>query len=281
MGKNLNYSVRFVLANNKAVITRFNGNEGALLSGYNVGEDIGTIWGLTTLGFFESDEEALNWADQTEVAMQANDLGAGDIKFADLNKDGKITKGKQTLYDYGDLTRIGNSSARYPYSIDLSFDWNNFDLNLFFQGVGQRDFYPGPEASLFWGFYNRYYNPVMEHHVGNYWTPENPNAYFPKLRAYIAQKTTYELGSTQTKYLQDASYLRLKTLAFGYTVPKHITQKIKFDKIRVFFSGQNLLTFTNLHTAFDPEAIANQSSNGAGLVYPVQRTFTFGLDINF
>lgn len=115
------------------------------------------------------------------------DIGAGDIKFADLNKDGKITKGKETLYDHGDLKRIGNSSIRFPYSIDLSLAWNNFDLNVFFQGVGKREFYPGPEAALFWGFYNRYYNPVMEHHVGNFWTPENPNAYFPKPRILYGQ----------------------------------------------------------------------------------------------
>lgn len=281
LGKEARYSLRVVMADNKAVITRYSGNDGRLLSGYNVGEDIGTIWGLTTLGFFESDEEAIGWADQTEVSMLPNDLGAGDIKFEDKNNDGRITKGKQTLYDHGDLTRIGNSSIRYPYSFDMSFDWNNFDLNIFFQGVGQRDFYPGPEASLFWGFYNRYYNPVMEHHVGNYWTPENPNAYFPRLRAYIAQKDIHELGVTQTRYLQDASYLRLKTLSLGYTIPKSITMKAGLERVRMFFSGQNLLTFTKLHEAFDPEAIANSSGNGAGLVYPIQRTITVGLDINF
>lgn len=280
-GRNGRYSMSYIMSDNKAVITRFSGNNGQLLSGYNVGEEIGTIWGLTTLGYFDSDEEALGWANQTEVSMLPNDLRAGDIKFEDINKDGKITKGKQTLYDHGDLRRIGNTSIRFPYSFDFTFDWNNIDINLYLQGVGQRDFYPGPESAFFWGFYNRYYNPVMEHHVGNYWTPENTDAYFPRPRAYIAQKDYYELGSVQTKYLQDASYLRLKTLTLGYTIPKTLTSKIWIDKLRVFFTGQNLLTFTKLHEAFDPEAISNISSNGAGLVYPVQRTLTFGVDINF
>jgi TonB-linked SusC/RagA family outer membrane protein len=280
-GKNGKYSVSWVMSDSKAIITRFSGNNGQLLSGYNVGEEIGTIWGLTTLGFFETDEEAMEWADQTEVSMLPNNLSAGDIKFADLNRDGKITKGKQTLYDPGDLSRIGNTSIRYPYSFDFSIDWNNIDLNVFLQGVGQRDFYPGPEAAFFWGFYNRYYNPVMEHHVGNYWTPENTDAYFPRPRAYIAQKNNYDLGSTQTKYLQDASYLRLKTLTIGYTIPQVYTNKIWINKLRVFFTGQNLFTFTDLHEAFDPEAITNLNNNGAGLVYPLQRTFTFGADINF
>ncbi len=280
-GKDAHYSVRFVVADNKSVITRFSGNDGKLLSGYNAGERIGTIWGFETLGFFSSDEEAAGWANQTEVTTNMKDIGAGDIKFADLNKDGKITKGKETLYDHGDLKRIGNSSIRFPYSIDLSLAWNNFDLNVFFQGVGKREFYPGPEAALFWGFYNRYYNPVMEHHAGNFWTPENPNAYFPKPRTYMANNKTNELGVEQTRYLQDASYLRLKTLTFGYTIPQHLTRKLRIDKLRVFFSGQNLLTFTDLHEAFDPEAISNISSNGAGLVYPIQRTFTFGIDLNF
>ncbi|QRX62688.1 TonB-dependent receptor [Dysgonomonadaceae bacterium zrk40] len=279
--KNGRYSVSFVMSDNKAVITRFSGNDGQLLSGYNVGEEIGTIWGLSTLGYFESDEDAMGWADQTEVSMLPNDLSAGDIKFADLNNDGKITKGKQTLYDHGDLTRIGNSSIRYPFSIDFSANWSSFDLNLYLQGVGQRDFYPGPESSFFWGFYNRYYNPVMEHHVDNYWTPENTNAYFPRPRAYIAQKSNYELGAIQTKYLQDASYLRLKTLTFGYTLPQKLTNHVWINKFRIFFTGQNLLTFTRLHESFDPEGIANINSNGAGLVYPTQKTFTLGVDINF
>lgn len=280
-GKPANYSARFVLSDNKAVITKFSGNDGHLLSGYNVGEEIGTIWGLECLGYFSSDEEAQSWANQKKVQDNIKTVQAGDMKFKDQNDDNIIDKGQQTLDDPGDLVRIGNSSARFPYSLDLAFNWNGFDLNLFFQGVGKRDFYPGAECAIFWGPYNRWYNPVWQHLEGAYWTEDNRDAYFPRLRAYMANNENNELGVANDKYLQDASYLRLKTLTFGYTIPSKLTKKICIDKARVFFSGQNLMTFTNLYECFDPEAINNINNNGAGFVYPIQRTLTFGLDINF
>jgi len=247
-----------------------------------VGEEIGTIWGLECLGFFESDEEAESWADQRKVSDNIVKTGAGDLKFKDQGvQDGKIDKGQETLDDPGDLIRIGNSSVRLPYSFDFTFAWNNFDLNVFFQGVGKRDFYPGVECAILWGPFNRWYNPVWKHIAGNYWTEDNRDAYFPRLRGYMSNNARNELGIPNTKYLQDASYLRLKTLTVGYTIPTKVTSKIGLSKVRMFFSGQNLLTFTRLFKCFDPEAINNLNNNGAGFVYPIQRTMTFGLDVNF
>lgn len=281
-GKPADYSAKFVMADNRAVITKYNANNGRLISGYNVGEEIGTIWGLECLGYFTSDEEAASWANQKKVSDNIVTPRAGDLKFKDQGvQDGKIDKGQETLDDPGDLIRIGNSSVRLPYSLDLTFAWNNFDLNIFFQGVGKRDFYPGAECAIFWGPYNRWYNPVWKHLEGNYWTEDNPDAYFPRLRAYMSNSTNNELGVPNTKYLQDASYLRLKTLTLGYTIPAKLTGKIGLSKVRMFFSGQNLLTFTKLYKCFDPEAINNLNNNGAGFVYPIQRTMTFGLDVNF
>ncbi len=281
-GKPADYSVKFVMADNRAVITKYNANDGHLISGYNVGEEIGTIWGLECLGFFESDEEAESWADQRKVSDNIVKTGAGDLKFKDQGvQDGKIDKGQETLDDPGDLIRIGNSSVRLPYSFDFTFAWNNFDLNVFFQGVGKRDFYPGVECAILWGPFNRWYNPVWKHIAGNYWTEDNRDAYFPRLRGYMSNNARNELGIPNTKYLQDASYLRLKTLTVGYTIPAKVTSKIGLSKVRMFFSGQNLLTFTRLFKCFDPEAINNLNNNGAGFVYPIQRTMTFGLDVNF
>lgn len=280
-GKSGSYSLKFVISDNRAVITKYGANDGKLISGYNVGEEIGTIWGLECLGFFQSKEEIAGWADQSKVTTNIKQLMPGDLKFKDQNADNVIDKGQETLNDPGDLVRIGNTSSRFPYSFDINLSWNNFDLNVFFQGVGKRDFYPGTESALMWGTYNRWYNPIWKHIAGNYWTEDNPDAYFPRLRGYMANNATNELGIPNTRYLQDASYLRLKTLTFGYTIPQHITRKVKIDKVRFFFSGHNLLTFTKLFECFDPEAISNLNGNGAGFVYPIQRTFTFGLDINF
>lgn len=283
--KPFSYSIRAIVADNKAVITRYDNNPSGNISTYVAGEQLGTIWGFETLGFFVSDDEASKWADQTQVSELINQPLAGDIKFADLNNDGKINRGDLTTANPGDLRRIGNSSIRFPYSIDLRFQYGGFDLNVFFQGVGKRDFYPSREAAHFWGFYNRWNNPVYEHIAGNYWTPENPNAYFPRPRAYMALNENRPLGVKQTRYLQNAAYLRMKTLALGYSLPAKLTQKTGISGARVFFSGQNLITWTSLSKAFDPEAISDEvdsgTFNGDGFVYPVQRVLTAGVEINF
>lgn len=283
--KPFSYSVRMVVADNKAVITRYDNNPSGNISTYVAGERLGTIWGFHTLGLFASDDEAAKWADQTQVSELINKPLAGDIKFNDLNGDGVINRGDLTIHKPGDVQRIGNTSIRYPYSFDFRFQYAGFDLNIFFQGVGKRDFYPSRESAYFWGFYNRWNNPVYEHIAGNYWTPENPDAYFPRPRAYMALNENRPLGVKQTRYLQNASYLRMKTLALGYSLPAKITRKAGISGARIFFSGQNLFTWTKLSKAFDPEAISDEvdseTFNGDGFVYPIQRVLTGGLEINF
>lgn len=283
--KPFSYNVRMVIADNKAVITRYDNNPSGNINSYVAGERLGTIWGFNTLGLFASDDEASKWVDQTQVSELINKPLAGDIKFEDLNGDGVINRGDLTIHKPGDVKRIGNTSIRYPYSLDFRFQYAGFDLNLFFQGVGKRDFYPSRESAYFWGFYNRWNNPVYEHLAGNYWTPENPNAYFPRPRAYMALNENRPLGVKQTRYLQNASYLRMKTLALGYSLPAKITRKAGISGARIFFSGQNLFTWTKLSKAFDPEAISDEvdseTFNGDGFVYPIQRVLTGGLEINF
>mgnify|MGYP002072362416 CR=1 FL=1 len=289
-GKPFSYNFRFILSDNNAVITRFS-NPTGLLSSYYEGYRIGQIWGYTTLGFFQTDDEYLNHADQRKVQeveyLRGGHPLAGDIKFADLNGDKEISKGNNTLADHGDLSIIGNSSIRLPYSFAMRFNWNGIDLSAFFQGVGKRDFWPGRESAYFWGFYNRWNNPVYEHIAGNYWTPENTDAYFPRLRAYQAQPAsdTRTLAAVQTRYLQDASYLRLKSLVVGYTLKPVWLEKAGIKGVRFFASGENLLTWTKMSKALDPEALNDEvdsnTFNGSGFVYPVQRTLTGGIEINF
>src|SRR5690606_543328 len=158
-------------------------------------------------------------------------------KFEDSNGDGVIDFGENTVNNPGDLHRIGNTTPRYAYGANLGLHYAGFSLDVFLQGIGKRDFWPGTEAAVFWGFYNRWNQPVYSHIQGNYWTPENPDAYFPRLRAYEALSTDRSLGAVQTRYLQDASYLRLKSLTVGYSLPESLISKVKFQGVRVFFSG--------------------------------------------
>lgn len=278
----LSYSVRFNLSDYTAEITDYY-NSTNYLGDYYVGQKLGEIWGLNTLGLFRTDEEAQNSA-LLETSSYKQYASAGNIKFEDVNGDGKISKGAWTLDDHGDYRIIGNTTPRYQFGLTLSASYMGFDLNAFFKGVAKRDIYPATESVNFWGPYNRKYQVLLDHIVKDRWTPENPDAYFPKPQGYIASSTNQDLGVPQTRYLQNAAYMRLKNLTIGYTLPKQWTGKIGVERLRVYLSGQNLFEITGLHDSLDPEGLekdpdANQGGVGMGTAYPVQRTFAFGVEI--
>lgn len=291
-GKPFSYGASVVLSDSRSFITRYD-NPSKLLTDYYVGMQLGEIWGYTTDGFFQSDDEYKGHADQRKVQSTSYSLNghplAGDLKFRDVNGDGVIYSGTNTVGDPGDKRIIGNSMPHYAYGVDLNFNWNGIGLNTFFQGIGKRDFWPGAESGIFWGFYNRWNQPVYDHINNNYWTPTHTDAYFPRPRAYDALSDTRQLGVVQTRYLQNAAYLRLKNVTLSYTLPVHWTESIKMSNARIFFSGQNLFEWTKLSKAFDPEGTgdevdgvaSNPAVNGNGFVYPIQRTYTFGLEVNF
>ncbi len=214
---------------------------------------------------------------------------AGDLKFADLNNDGVINAGDNTAINPGDRRIIGNRSPRYQYGVNITSNWNNFGLTIFFQGVGKRDWYFSPEAGLFYGPYNRPYGYQPTYMMNNYWTEDNPDAYFPRYRGYTALGTGRSLGAPQTRYLQDASYLRLKNITLDYSVPKNILKPLYIENARIFLTGNNLLTFSNLfkHAEnFDPEIIENPkgeltNGQGQGYAYPMLKSYTIGINLTF
>ncbi|MDD4516790.1 TonB-dependent receptor [Massilibacteroides sp.] len=286
-GKTLNYDVSFMLGDSKSKITKFN-NPTNLLSNHYVGKEWGEIWGYKIAGFFDSDEEAAAWTvDQTQVGSSvttaAGDWGklrGGDLKFVDIDENGRIDKGKNTLDDHGDLVKIGNSEPRYNYGINLGADWNNIDLSVFFQGIGRRDWYPGTNADKFWGPFSRpYYSFLPENFSSLLWTEDNKDSYFPILRGYTALSTTGPLGAANDKYIQNIGYLRLKNLVIGYTLPANLMNKIGVDRCRFYVSGENLITWTPFETDYiDPEQPIADSN---GRTYPLSKTISVGLDITF
>lgn len=268
------YDIGFVLGDATSKITKFDNPTGTL-SSYYEGYEMGEIWGYVTEGFFQSEEEIRNHADQTPVLSYpgTRGQGVGDIKFKDLDGDGEISTGKNTLSDPGDRKIIGNSRPHYNYSITVGAEWAGIDLRLYFQGVGQRDYYPSTSNHYFWGMYAQPWANLMVDNL-DYWTPENPDAYFPTPKSYAAETSGKELGATQTRYLQDAGYCRLKNITIGYTFPNKWMEKIGIRNLRVYFSGENLITWTKLHKSLDPEGLD-------GLVYPYQKTYSFGLNLSF
>lgn len=257
----LSYDLSLVLSDYQATITKFNNPE-KIISNHYVGKKWGEIWGFETEGLFQSPEEVSAHADQSEI--YGGGWYPGDVKFKDLNGDNKINYGKGTLEDPGDRKVIGNSEPRYAYGIKINAEWKNFDLNIFFQGIGKRDVELG--GNQFWGFGNEWHVPFM--HALDSWTEDNRDAYFPR--------STYDnvTGNrvTQTRYLQDASYFRLKNLTFGYTFPAKWMKTIGFENARVYFTGQNLFTIDHLFDIYDPETLGLNS-------YPLQKSFSFGVTV--
>ena len=184
---------------------------------------------------------------------------------------------------------IGNNSPRYQYGFTVSGNWKGVGVSAFVQGIGKRDWYFAPEADLFYGPYNRPYGFQPKIMMDDYWTEENPNAYWPRYRGYTALGTNRSLGAPQTRYLQDASYLRVKDITLSYAFPEAWMNKLGAGKAMVYLSGQNLFTFSALykHTDnFDPEIIENPAgdmtnSHGQGDAYPMLKSYTLGLNFTF
>ncbi|TCC94260.1 TonB-dependent receptor [Pedobacter frigiditerrae] len=291
--KPLNYSVRLTVADNTSKITKYN-NPDKLLSDYYVGQTIGEIWGYTTEGFFIDQADIDSHAKQSPQmrASPTNIWYPGDIKLQDINNDGFINVGKNTVNDPGDRKIIGNAAPRYTYGVSIGADWNNFFFSAFFQGVAQQDWYPSTETEFFWGQYNRPYNNIPTFHLGNMWTPENTNAYFPRTMSRAASSNTNRtLGVAQTKYLQNVAYIRMKNIQVGYNLPAKWVSKIKASSAKIYFSGENLFTYSPLYKITKTLDVENTvpsdqgfnagSTNGDGYNYPLLKSYSLGLNLTF
>ena len=268
------YGVKLVVSDSQSEILKYP-NETKSLSTYYDGKKLGEIWGYTTQGIAQSDTEMNNWLAANKPTWGSN-WGAGDIMYKDLNGDKIVNSGSNTLEDHGDMTVIGNSTARYNYGITVDADWKGIDFSMFWQGVLKRDWSFGSGDPYFWGATgNMWQSACFKEHL-DYWTEDNKDAYYPK--PYLTNGITKN-QATQTGYLQDASYLRLKNIQLGYTLPKAWTSKFGVEKLRVYFSGDNLLTFSSMASQFDPEGLSGYW--GSGKTYPIQKTFSFGLSLNF
>lgn len=260
------------------------------------GKILGEIWGYETDGIFQEADFAIknptsqdkwgdrvngNIADQSKFESGWFYYGPGDIRYKDLNGDGKIDNGKNTLEDHGDLKRIGNSTPRYQYSFRVGANYKGFDADIFFQGVGKRDIWasgsmviPGFRPAESW-----------YQHQTDYWTPQNTNAFYPRPTDQ-GQSNNAKNFLPQTRYLLDMSYLRCKNITLGYTVPSKITRKAMIDKLRIYVSGENLFEFDNLKVPVDPEMDYSKTQYdndkaSFGRSYPFSRSFSFGLQVTF
>lgn len=268
----VSYNVKFTLSDYIVKITKWNNPNKTLTTTYG-GQREGDIWGFVSDGLFQSQDEVNNHANQS--LFYAN-WHPGDVKYQDLNKDGAINYGKRTLDDHGDMKIIGNSLPRYSYAFFAGASWNNIDLSMFWMGVGKRDVWFASNSNVFWGQLGEVWqNSTFKEHL-DYWSETNTNGYYP--RPYFSSEGAKN-RQVSSLYLQDASFLRLKSLQIGYAIPDRLLKKFSIKKARIYFNGENLLTFSEIKGMFDPEGIFG--TYGQGKIYPLSKVVSFGLNVNF
>lgn len=275
------------------------------------GETWGDIWGFETDRYFtEDDFDGQNadgtWnyksgvADQTGIETNGFIYGPGDIKYKDLDGNGKIDGGKGTADDHGDLKVIGNTMPRYEYSFHLGGSYKGFDLDLFFQGVGKRSM---------WTQSSFVFPEMRSSDLAIYANQTDYNVYDPENGIVdIDQSNKYPClyagndgaGNVaalsplkgchnyypQSKYLVNLAYLRLKNITLGYTLPASITKKAYIEKVRFYASVNNLALLYNGAKDYpiDPEMNAGQGSLSYGTwgrTYPITRSWSIGVQVTF
>ena len=259
----LAYSATLSLSDYQAEITKYDNPTKNLSDNYYEGKKLGEIWGFVTDGLFQSDEEATSWKQSKIVGYTQY---AGDIKFADLDGDGEVTRGENTVNNSGDLKIIGNETPRYNFGIRGTAEYKGFDFTLFFQGTMKRDIIPSRT------FYLSHYTSewaVPQKMNYDYWREDNKNAFFPRARLNGSA-----VNENQTRFMLNGAYIRCKQLALGYTIPKYITEKAKISKLRVYFNADNLFEFSGMPDTFDPELATVNA-------YPFIRSFSFGANLTF
>ncbi|GAB6008408.1 TonB-dependent receptor [Dysgonomonas reticulitermitis] len=263
----VSYGISAVLGDYIGKVVKYNNPTKLISDMWYDGMTMGEIWGYETVGLFKDQAEI----DATDQSYLNANWYPGDVHYKDLDGDNKIKPG-YTVDDPGDRKVIGNNTPRYQFGVNLNAEWRGFDATVFLQGVGKRDIMFAENANYFWGFEgdSMWQSSYFTVHTDR-WTSENPDGYFP--RAYFNTRKNLQ---AQTRYLQDASYLRLKNVQLGYTLPRTITEKVKFQKARLFVNIENLATFTNLIKIIDPEIV-----NSEAKVYPLQRTWAFGVNVTF
>ncbi|WP_286841258.1 MULTISPECIES: SusC/RagA family TonB-linked outer membrane protein [Sphingobacterium] len=226
---------------------------------YEQGRPIRSFYGYETAGIYRSDEEYKN----SGIQGVNGTVGAGDIIYKDQNGDKKI--------DGNDRVYLGSPDPKFIFGLTSNMSYKNFDLSLFFQGAAKVQGYLWGEAI---GGISGSDKPTTIF-ADRFNAETNPNGSMP--RALTSWSQNSPSGTPSDFWIQNASYVRLKNITFGYTLPKTFTDRIGIKGAKVYYSGQNLLTFTGFAKGFDPEAPADSRGN----YYPQVKTNVFGLNVNF
>lgn len=259
--KDFNYGVTFTLSDNRNKITNLNGlnsQDKTMVEGYpNNG-----IWGYLSDGYYQ------DWDDVANSPKLSNSARPGYVKYKKINQGEGIDP---MLIDSRDQVYLGDSFPHFEYGLNLNASWKNFDLTIFFQGVGQRStFMSGIGLKTFANGAN-----LFRHQMDS-WTEDNRNAEYPIL---VPEANAADNYVRSDKWVRNAAYCRLKNMVLGYTLPQSLTKKLNIGSLRLYVSGQNLFTISNFYKGYDPEV--SYGGNQGGEFYPIMQTFTVGVDLKF
>ncbi len=266
INKKLSYNIGFNISDNQNKLLHYGdrnqiGDGGVipLLEGY----PLNTVWGYTTAGYFQTQQEADDYKANVQYPFFPNPA-PGDVKYLDRDGNHVISSGGHTPADPGDLVYLGTTNARYQYGFDMGADWKGFNFSIFFQGALDRSFLIDQGTlSPILGTADMPWTIHMDH-----WTPDNPDALFPRM-----YQTSAHNFKPSDKWTQNGSYIRLKNVQIGYTVP---IRKHYIHQLRIYVSGQDLWESTKVLSVFDPEV----GNNVSATTYPFYRTISFGLNLS-
>jgi TonB-linked SusC/RagA family outer membrane protein len=267
IGKDFKYGLGFNFSDNNNELISYAGRSvvGVGSNGIIEGYPLNTIWGYKTASGYITTPEQL-----AAAPFFNSRTGIGDIAYIDQNGDKKINPGKGSAQDPGDLVNLGTDQQRYLFGITAEADWKNLDFSIFFQGVGQRSFLPNTEMIM--PLAQSWFSPMAHHR--DYWTPENPNAAFP--RPFLGGTHNYVASD---RWVLNGAYIRLKNIQLGYTLPQELLKKIEISRLRLYISAQDIFTFTKLgvfESVFDPE-----QKDSVRADYPLFASVSFGLNLSF
>ena len=292
-GKPFGYQIRGTLHDYVATIDKFYNPTKRFAQHYE-GKVMGELWGFETDGLFQEDPDPSEYINTVAAASNNGVWYAGDLKYRnrDGSEDNRITRGEQTVDNPGDMTIIGNTQPRYGYSFSLSVDWNGIFFSAFFEGVGRQHWYPAQESAFF-GQYNRAYNQLPAWHVGNFWTPDNRDAYLPRYAGGGNSSVVWGNACQNDRYLQNIAYLMLKNIQIGYSLPVALVSKISMKSARIYLSGENLISWSPVYKVapnfMDVFTLTREwdddtyydNTQGEGNTFPLLKTVSLGISLSF
>lgn len=316
--KDLAINANFTLSDARTVYTKY--GTGEIVTGIYNGKEYGEIWGYEVDRLYQKDDFVYNadgthktvWVLDGKVveqgttgAKEMNQLsdpngvyqdyfqtgsilfGPGDVKYKDLNGDGEITDGDNSLEDHGDLVKIGNSTPRFEYGIRLGVTYKDFDFSIFGQGIGKRKIWGAGNLAI--PGFNCGDGAMPAAIVDDYWTEENTGAFYPRAYNMGGSNTGFNMQRSD-RYILNMAYFRIKNITLGYTLPQEITKKAFINKCRFYIAMENFFTFDKLHgLPIDPEVVSgvsmwnssNYNSGRTGMGTPAMKNINFGIQLNF